>query len=155
MHDLGKGDTPAEEWPRHVGHEERGAELVRAFCQRLRAPNEYRDIGMLAARFHGHCHRVGELRAATLVDTFEAMDAFRKPQRVEQFVLACEADYRGRPGHEDRPYAQGDQFRRAFAAARGVDTTSIAAGASGPLVGQRIREARISAVKRVLSSAVQ
>jgi tRNA nucleotidyltransferase (CCA-adding enzyme) len=155
MHDLGKGDTPAEEWPRHVGHEERGAELVRAFCQRLRAPNDYRDIGMLAARFHGHCHRVGELRAATLVDTFEAMDAFRKPQRVEQFVLACEADYRGRPGHEDRPYAQGDQFRRAFAAARGVDTTSIAAGASGPLVGQRIREARISAVKRVLSSAVQ
>jgi tRNA nucleotidyltransferase (CCA-adding enzyme) len=155
MHDLGKGDTPQEEWPRHIGHEERGAERVRALCQRLRVPNEYRDLGVLAARFHGHCHRVGELRAATLVDTFEAMDAFRKPQRVAQFVLACEADYRGRTGYEDRPYPQAEQFRRAFDAARAVDTAAIAAGASGPLVGSRIREARIGAVKRVLSPAVQ
>ncbi len=152
MHDLGKGDTPAAEWPRHAGHEERGAERVRAFCQRLRVPNEYRDLAVLAARFHGHCHRVGELRAATLVDVFEAMDAFRKPQRVEQFVLACEADYRGRTGYEDRSYPQGEQFRRAFAAARAVDTARVAAGASGPLVGSRIREARISAVKQVLSA---
>jgi tRNA nucleotidyltransferase (CCA-adding enzyme) len=154
MHDLGKADTPPAEWPRHAGHEERGAERVRAFCRRLRVPNEYRDLGVLAARFHGHCHRVDELRAATLVDTFEAMDAFRKPQRVEQFVLACEADFRGRTGYADRPYPQAEQFRRAFAAARNIDTAAIAAGASGPLVGQRIREARISAVKQVSSSAV-
>ncbi len=154
MHDLGKGDTPPEDWPRHLGHEERGAELVRAFCQRLRAPNEYRDLAVIAARFHGHCHRIGELRAATVVDMLEAMDAFRKPQRVEQFILACEADFRGRTGHEDRPYPQGEQLRRAFAAAHGIDAASVAAGASGPLVGSRIRQARISAVKRVLSGPV-
>ena len=155
MHDVGKGATPSTEWPRHIGHEERGADMVRALCQRFRIPNEYRDLGVLAARFHGHCHRIDELRAATLVDTFEAMDAFRKPQRIEQFVLACEADYRGRTGHEMRPYPQGEKFRNAFAAARDIDTAALAAGASGPQVGARIREARIGAVKRVLSNAVK
>jgi tRNA nucleotidyltransferase (CCA-adding enzyme) len=155
MHDLGKGATPSAEWPRHVGHEERGADMVRALSQRLRIPNEYRDLGVLAARFHGHCHRIDELRAATLVDTFEAMDAFRKPQRVEQFVLACEADFRGRTGYDQRAYPQGEKFRNAFAAARAVDTAALAAGASGPQVGARIREARIGAVKRVLSDAVE
>ncbi|UCH53152.1 MAG: multifunctional CCA addition/repair protein [Pseudomonadota bacterium] len=155
MHDVGKGTTPSTEWPRHIGHEERGADMVRALCQRFRIPNEYRDLGVLAARFHGHCHRIDELRAATLVDTFEAMDAFRKPQRIEQFVLACEADYRGRTGHEMRPYPQGEKFRNAFAAARDIDTAALAAGASGPQVGARIREARIGAVKRVLSNAVK
>ena len=155
MHDVGKGATPSTEWPRHIGHEERGADMVRALCQRFRIPNEYRDLGVLAARFHGHCHRIDELRAATLVDTFEAMDAFRKPRRIEQFVLACEADYRGRTGQEMRPYPQGEKFRNAFAAARDIDTAALAAGASGPQVGARIREARIGAVKRVLSNAVK
>lgn len=151
MHDLGKGNTPKEEWPQHIGHEARGVELVKNFCQRFRVPNDYRDIGIITARFHAHCHRVVELRPATLVDTLEAIDAFRRPERVEQFVLACEADYRGRTGMEDRPYEQAGVFRRAHAAARSVNSAAIAAqGVKGPDIGARVREARIAAVKAVL-----
>ncbi len=146
LHDLGKGTTPASEWPKHVGHEERGAALVRDICNRLRVPNEYRDLAVLVARYHTPCHRATELRDSTLLETLEALDAFRRPERVEGFVLACEADARGRTGYEDRPYPQADIFRRAFAAARAVDTAAIAAGRSGPEIGAIIRTARIHAV---------
>jgi tRNA nucleotidyltransferase (CCA-adding enzyme) len=155
MHDLGKGTTPQAEWPQHIGHEDRGAQLVRDFCERFRVPNEYRDLAVIAARFHGHCHKVMELRAATLVDTFEAMDLFRRPERAELFVLACEADFRGRTGLDERPYPQAGQFLRAFGAARGVDTAALAAGEkNGPEIGLKIRAARIGAVRQVLSLPV-
>jgi tRNA nucleotidyltransferase (CCA-adding enzyme) len=152
MHDLGKGNTPKEEWPQHIGHEERGVELVKNFCQRFRVPNEHRDLALIAARFHAHCHKIAELRPATVVDTLEAMDAFRRPERVDLFVIACEADFRGRHGSEDKPYPQAGLFRNVFAAARAVDTAAIAAGGGqGPDIGARIREARIAAVRQVLS----
>jgi tRNA nucleotidyltransferase (CCA-adding enzyme) len=149
LHDLGKGVTPQEEWPKHRGHEERSAELVRELCRRLRVPNEYRDVALHVARYHLHCLRMAELRDATVLEILEALDAFRRPERVEQFVLACEADYRGRTGYEDRPYPQADQLRRAFAAARAMDTAGIAAGKSGPEIGTAIRAARIAAIHRV------
>jgi tRNA nucleotidyltransferase (CCA-adding enzyme) len=150
VHDLGKGATPSAEWPAHRGHEDRGAEMVRELCRRFRIPNDYRDLAVVTARFHGLCHKVAELRAATLVDMFESMDLFRRPERAELFVLACEADYRGRSGLEDRPYPQARQFLEALAAARAVNTAQIAAGLpDGPEIGKRIREARIAAVKRV------
>jgi tRNA nucleotidyltransferase (CCA-adding enzyme) len=149
-HDLGKGTTPPAEWPKHVGHEERGVELVKALCQRLRAPNEYRDLAVLTARYHFHCHRFGELRPGTVLETLEALDAFRKPERVELFALACEADFRGRPGYETRPYPQAQGLRDAFAAARTLDTARIAAtGGHGIEVGERIRQARIAAIRAV------
>jgi len=152
MHDLGKGNTPKEEWPQHIGHEERGTELVKNFCQRFRAPNEHRDLALIAARFHAHCHKIAELRPATVVDTLEAMDAFRRPERVDLFVTACEADFRGRHGSEEKPYPQAGLFRSVFSAARAVDTAAIAAGGGhGPDIGARIREARIAAVRQVLS----
>ena len=152
MHDLGKGTTPREEWPQHIGHEERGTELVKNFCQRFRVPNEHRDLALIAARFHAHCHKIAELRPATVVDTLEAMDAFRRPERVDLFVTACEADFRGRHGSEDKPYPQAGLFRSVFAAARAVDTSAIAArGGPGPDIGVRIREARIDAARQVLS----
>jgi tRNA nucleotidyltransferase (CCA-adding enzyme) len=152
MHDLGKGNTPQAEWPQHIGHEERGVELVKNFCRRFRVPNEHRDLAVLTARYHAHCHRIAELRPATVVDTLEALDAFRRPERVDQFVTACEADFRGRHGSEDKPYPQAGLFRSAFAAARTVDTSAIAAGGGqGPDIGARIREARIAAVRQVLS----
>jgi tRNA nucleotidyltransferase (CCA-adding enzyme) len=155
MHDLGKGTTPKAEWPQHIGHEDRGAQLVREFCERFRVPNEYRDLAVIAARFHGHCHKVTELRAATLVDTFEAMDLFRRPERAALFVLACEADFRGRTGLAEQPYPQAGQFLRAFGAARGVDTAALAAGEkNGPEIGVKIRAARIGAVRQVLSLPV-
>jgi len=152
MHDLGKGTTPSAEWPQHIGHEERGAGLVKNFCQRFRVPNEYRDLALITARYHAHCHKVAELRPATIVDTLEAMDAFRRPERVDQFVTACEADFRGRAGTEDKPYPPAGLFRRVHAAARAVDTAAIAAqGGQGPDIGARIREQRIAAVRQVLS----
>jgi tRNA nucleotidyltransferase (CCA-adding enzyme) len=152
MHDLGKGNTPPAEWPQHIGHEERGVELVKHFCQRFRVPNEHRDLAVLTARFHAHCHKIAELRPATVVDTLEALDAFRRPERVDLFVTACEADFRGRTGSEDKPYLQAGLFRSAFVAARTVDTSAIAAGGGqGPDIGARIREARIAAVRQVLS----
>ena len=148
LHDLGKGTTPPEEWPKHRGHEERSVDLVRAVCQRLRTPNEYRDLALLVARYHLHCYRAAELRDATLLETLEALDAFRRPERVEAFLLACEADYRGRTGYEERPFPQADIFRRAFAVARVVDAAVIAAGQSGPQVGEAIRQARVEAVRQ-------
>ncbi len=150
MHDLGKGNTPREEWPQHIGHEERGVELVKNFCQRFRVPNEHRDLAVLTARYHAHCHRIAELRPATVVDTLEALDGFRRPERIGQFVLACEADFHGRTGSEDMPYPQAEQFRRAFEAARAVDAAALARqGGNGPDIGARVREARIAAVKAV------
>jgi tRNA nucleotidyltransferase (CCA-adding enzyme) len=152
MHDLGKGNTPQAEWPQHIGHEERGVELVKNFCQRFRVPNEHRDLAVLTARYHAHCHKIAELRPATVVDTLEALDAFRRPERVDLFVTACEADFRGRHGSEDKPYSQAGLFRSVFAAARAVDASAIAAGGGqGPDIGARIREARIAAVRQVLS----
>jgi len=150
MHDLGKGQTPQDEWPRHIVHEEAGAELIRQFCLRLRAPNDYRDLAILVARYHGRCRRAAELDAGTLLETLEALDAFRRPERVEQFVLACEADARGRPGFEDQSYPQADRIRRAFATARAVDTAGVvSAGVTGAAVGERIRLLRIAAIKQV------
>lgn len=151
MHDLGKGNTPEAEWPKHIGHEARGVELVKNFCQRLRVPNEHRDLAVLAARYHAHCHRIAELRPATVVDTLEGLDGFRRPERIDQFILTCEADFRGRFGSEDKPYDQAQVFRRAFEAARAVDAAAVAAqGGKGPDIGARVREARIAAVKAVL-----
>ena len=150
VHDLGKGVTPAADWPRHIGHEAAGAKLVTEFCRRLRVPNDHRDLGLLVARYHTHCHRATELKPATLLDTLEALDAFRRPERVEMFVLACEADARGRTGFETAPYPQADICRRAYAAARSVDTAAAASGAAtGPQIGEIIRRQRIDAIKRV------
>ena len=152
VHDLGKGATPRDEWPKHHGHEESGVALVRALCDRLRIPNEYRDLAVLTARYHLHCHRALELRPATVLETLEALDVFRRPERLEQFLLACEADFRGRPGYEQRAYPQADRFRRAVEAAKTVDTAGIAAAAAGGAgadIGEKIRRARIQAIDAV------
>jgi len=149
MHDIGKGTTPPGEWPRHVGHESRGADMLAALATRLRVPNEFRELAVLVARYHQNCHRAGELRASTMLDTLQAIDAFRRPERVEWFLLACEADFRGRPGYEERPYPQAAQFRRAFQAAVDVDTSRAIAGRSGPAAGEAIRQARIDAIQSV------
>jgi len=148
VHDLGKGATPAAQWPKHHGHEQRSVALVRAVCERFRVPNEFRELAVLVARYHAHCHRAAELRDDTLLETLEALDAFRRPERVEAFVLACEADARGRTGYEDRLYPQADIFRRAFSAARSIDTTALTAGRSGPQIGAAIRTARIEAIHK-------
>lgn len=154
MHDVGKGLTPAAEWPRHIGHEGRGVTLIQTLAQRLRVPNEHRDLAVLVARDHGNAHRAGELTPSTLLKLLEGLDAFRKPARVEAFLLACEADARGRPGFEQRPYPQSARVRAAFEAARAIDVNELLEeGLSGPALGERLRQARISAIRASQSSA--
>lgn len=154
-HDLGKGVTPREEWPKHHGHEDRGAELVRALCERLRVPNEFRDLALAVARHHGVMHRLDELRPGTVLELIESIDLLRRPERLDPFLAACEADYRGRPGFEERPYPPAGKLRAALAAVRTVESGKIAAetGGHGEQIAERIRQARIQAIKAVLSAA--
>ena len=148
LHDLGKGLTPRNEWPRHSGHEERGLVLVQGLCQRLRAPNDYRDLALLTAKYHGICHRAEELRPATLLDTLQALDAFRRPERFERFLLACEADSTGRPGYEQQGYPQAALFRRALEIASSVDAAALAAGGlKGEALAAELRSQRIAAIR--------
>jgi len=154
MHDLGKGGTPPEEWPRHIAHESRGAEFVRAFCERFRAPNEHRDLAILAARFHGLAHRAFELRPGTLLELFEGIDSFRKPARLEKFLTVAEADFRGREGFSEKPYPQAALLRALYRAAADVDAAAIAADASGdgPKIAEALRCERLAAISQARSS---
>jgi tRNA nucleotidyltransferase (CCA-adding enzyme) len=153
VHDLGKGTTPKRYWPAHSGHEKRGEKLIRRLTRRLPVPNPCRDLGALVAEFHTHCHRAFELRPKTILSVLEKTDAFRRPERFEQFLLTCEADARGRKGLEKREYAQANLFRGALAAARGVDAAGIAAGHEGERIPRAIRKARLAAVETYLASA--
>jgi tRNA nucleotidyltransferase (CCA-adding enzyme) len=152
MHDLGKGTTPASEWPQHIEHEARGAKIVLEVCKRLRIPNEYRDLAERTARYHLHYHRALELKPSTVVKTLEQLDAFRKPERFEKFLLASEADARGRPGHEDKVYPQGGYMRKAYQAALQVDIQPlIQQGYTNGALAEKIREERtrlVAAVKK-------
>ncbi|NOY62858.1 MAG: multifunctional CCA addition/repair protein [Gammaproteobacteria bacterium] len=149
LHDLGKGETPPEQWPSHVGHEERGVKLAKGICQRLRVPKEYSQLALLTARYHTHCHRAAELRATTVLDTLQALDAFRRPQRFEQFVLVCHADSRGRTGFEEAAYPQADLFRHALQAANSVSAKALAKqGLKGSEMAQALREQRLLAIKQ-------
>ncbi len=154
VHDLGKGTTPPEEWPRHVAHEHRSVPLIAALCARFRVPNAFRDLAILVGRHHLVMHKATEVRPGTLLDLLEHLDAFRRPERVEQFVLACEADARGRQGLEDRDYPQSDLLRRAHAAARVAKVPAEArAGLNGEQIAQRFRQARVQAIAEVLNAA--
>lgn len=152
MHDLGKARTPADLLPRHHGHEAKGVALVEAVCERLRVPVECRDVARLAARFHGDIHRAMELRGDTMLGVLERCDALRRPERFEQVLLACEADYRGRRGWEERDYVAAGAWHAALAAARGVDAGSIAGalaeeGRGNPAaIARAVAEARVAAI---------
>jgi tRNA nucleotidyltransferase (CCA-adding enzyme) len=121
LHDLGKGTTPKTEWPRHIAHEARGADIVKKVCLRLRAPKEYRDLAIITARLHLNYHRALELKPRTVIKLLEQLDAFRRPERFEHFLLACEADARGRIGFENKVYQQGDYLRQAFTYAKNIN----------------------------------
>jgi len=147
VHDLGKGTTPPGEWPRHLDHEQRGADLVRALCQRLRIPNMYRELGVLTARFHTHCHRALELRPKTLLNTLQGLDALRKPRRFEQFLVACEADARGRMGLESRNFPQADFMSRIHQAAAGVRARPLLEqGLTGLALAEALQRDRLAAI---------
>jgi tRNA nucleotidyltransferase (CCA-adding enzyme) len=150
-HDLGKGTTPAEILPRHTGHEERSARLLKKVCDRLRIPTECRELADVVAREHGNIHRSGDFSAAALVRLLERCDAFRKPQRFEMILLACECDARGRLGLEENPYSPRQRLLNALTAAQSVATHEVAAQAQqaqmdGPRIGEMIHDARVRAV---------
>ncbi|HZY18859.1 MAG TPA: multifunctional CCA addition/repair protein [Ramlibacter sp.] len=157
-HDLGKGTTPASVLPKHIGHEERSAKLLAKVAKRLRVPAECNELADVVAREHGNLHRSGEFGPAALVRLLERCDAFRKPQRFADILLACECDARGRLGLEEQPYPQRDRLLGALGAARAVFTREVAAaaqakGLGGPQVGEMIHAARIEAVQAWLASA--
>ena len=155
VHDLGKGNTPKNQLPSHHGHETRGCKLIRALAARLPVPNACRDLGLIVAEFHTHVHRAFELRPKTILKVLEKTDAFRRPERFEQFLLTCEADARGRAGLEDRRYGQAEFFRQAFKAAASVDAASIAADAGGRDIREAIRRARARAIAEFITASTQ
>jgi tRNA nucleotidyltransferase (CCA-adding enzyme) len=156
-HDLGKGTTPVAEWPRHIGHEERGARLLKALCLRLRVPNDCSELADVVAREHGNIHQSSEFGAAALVRLLERCDAFRKPERFADILLACECDARGRLGLSEQPYPQRQRLLGALSAAQKVSTAEVAAaaeaqGLSGAAIGQAVHAARTEALKAWLSN---
>lgn len=157
VHDLGKGETPEAMWPSHRGHETLGLKPIKAVCQRLKVPRSATELACLTSEFHTHAHRALSLKPATLLKTLERLDAYRRPQRFEQFLLACKADSRGRTGFEAIPYLQADYFKAVFNASRGIavpellEKSPVPAGKpSGPHIKEVLREARLSAIRQYL-----
>jgi tRNA nucleotidyltransferase (CCA-adding enzyme) len=155
-HDLGKGTTPREEWPSHIAHEARSVKLAHALAERLRVPTDIADIGRLVAQEHTNIHRAAQLRADTMVKLLERLDVMRKPARLDDMLLACEADQRSRPGFDAAGYPQAVIVRRAATAFRAVDAGAIArtmadkgrtgSPDSGPAIAREVQAARIAAV---------
>lgn len=148
MHDLGKGVTPPERLPAHHGHEGAGVPLVEQVAARLRVPHYFRELAVMASRYHTHVHRAAELRADTVLRTLEGCDALRRPERFADFLLACEADARGREGLEGRRYPQREYFSRARDAVAAVNLApDERIGLSGEEIGQQLRKRRLAAIE--------
>lgn len=149
-HDLGKGTTPKDILPHHYGHEERSVKLVEELCARLKTPREFKELALVVAKHHGLVHKAEEIRSDTLLKLLENVDAFRRPERFELFLTACEADHRGRTGLEGTPFPQADYLRRAFAAAQDVTTESLdTSKLSGAEIGAELKKKRLDAVRAV------
>ncbi len=158
LHDLGKGTTPADVLPRHIDHETRSVDLLVPLCARLRVPLECKELAVIVAREHGNIHRSADLNAQAVMRLLERCDAVRKPARFEQALLACECDARGRLGKQGDAYPQRARLSRALQAAVSVATEpiaakAIAAGATGPKIGEAITRARVAAVAAALNTA--
>lgn len=148
LHDLGKGITPEDVLPRHIGHEEGGVPLVTQVCDRLKTPNQYRDLAILVTRYHLLCHKAPFLRPQTVLKLLQNIDAFRRPERFQQFLLACEADGRGREGFQKKPYDSGVWLNTAFSQVNAVSAGEfIEQGLSGKRLGKAITERRLNILK--------
>jgi tRNA nucleotidyltransferase (CCA-adding enzyme) len=150
-HDLGKGLTPKAEWPRHIAHEHRSERLVRALCERLGVPTEFRELALKVALYHTHAHRALELRAATVVELFQNLDLFRRPQRLQSFLSACEADARGRTGFEQRDYPQANYLSALWQACADVRSDGIDVEQfKGKCFGEELHRLRVVTVKQAI-----
>ncbi|GGD58062.1 multifunctional CCA addition/repair protein [Lacimicrobium alkaliphilum] len=156
VHDLGKGLTPPEHWPSHRGHEKSGLKAIQAFSDRLKVPNDCRDLALLVGEFHTHVHKALELKPATVLKVFNRCDAWRKPERFEDLLIACTADARGRTGFEQIPYDQADYFRQALKAASDADVQQIiAAGHQGKAIRDTLEQHRTTAIAEVKKAFTQ
>jgi tRNA nucleotidyltransferase (CCA-adding enzyme) len=156
VHDLGKGLSPEEQWPHHYDHEKKGLPVLEQLCTRLRVPNAFKTLAMQVMQYHTHCHRSYELRVSTLTDVLGVLGAFKANNTLNEFLLACEADARGRTGFEHIPYPQAGLFRLAAKAAASVDTSAILnSGLQGAKIGEAIRRLRIKAVAEVINACKQ
>ena len=152
VHDLGKATTPKNKLPSHPGHERRSVRLIKSMASRMPIPTACRDLALVVAEFHGHCHKAFELRPSTILKVLERADAFRRRERFEKFLLACEADSRGRTGFEERPYPQASYFRRALEAAAAVSARDVLRdGMEGAQIGDALRRERLQAISRFKS----
>ena len=153
IHDLGKGRTPEEEWPRHIGHEKKGLSPIKQLCNRLKAPNDAKTLALLSSEFHTHVHRAFELRPDTLLKLFDQLDAWRRPERFEDFLLVCIADARGRTGLEDSEYPQADYCRAALQEALTIQAKDVMAqGVQGAEIRPALQRARAEHLKSWKSS---
>jgi len=151
VHDLGKAVSPKEKLPHHYGHEKSGLPILEAMCERLRVPNAFKFLAAQVMQYHTHCHKAFELRASTLTDTLAALNAFKPANNLHLFLLACEADARGRTGFENTSYPQAELFMQAAKAGAAVDPSAIlASGLQGPEIGAAIRQLRVTAVANVI-----
>ncbi|UZE17468.1 multifunctional CCA addition/repair protein [Pseudomonas sp. B21-054] len=154
LHDLGKGLTPEHKWPRHIAHEHTGLKLIKAVNERFKAPRDCQELALLVGQYHTHGHRALELKASTLLELLQSFDVYRRPQRFEEFIAACEMDARGRKGLEDRSYPQAEYLRGAAAAARGVAVQPLLEkGFKGPELGEAIKRERLKALKAYKEAA--
>jgi tRNA nucleotidyltransferase (CCA-adding enzyme) len=150
LHDLGKGTTPKNKWPKHIGHEQRGVPLVTELCNRYRVPNNYRELAELVTQYHLHYFRIGEMRPDTILKTLEKLDAFRRPERFEQFLIACESDSRGRLGFEDKKPEQTELMRKVYKAAAEISIEALVEkGLSGAAIGKELHALRIKAIAEI------
>ncbi|MBV4498256.1 multifunctional CCA addition/repair protein [Pseudomonas sp. SWRI12] len=148
LHDLGKGLTPQHEWPRHIAHEHTGLKLIKAVSERFKAPRDCQELALLVGQYHTHGHRALELKASTLLELLQSFDVYRRPQRFEEFIAACEMDARGRKGLEERSYPQAEYLRGAAAAARAVAVQPLLEkGFKGPELGEAIKRERLRVLK--------
>jgi tRNA nucleotidyltransferase (CCA-adding enzyme) len=148
LHDLGKGLTPQEEWPRHIAHEHRGIKLIKAVNERCKAPRDCQELAVLVGEYHTHGHRALELKASTLLELLQTFDVYRRPQRFEEFIAACEMDARGRLGLEQREYPQAAYLRGAAEAARAVKVQPLVEqGHKGAELGEALKRERLKALQ--------
>lgn len=150
FHDLGKGETPKEEWPHHKGHEGAGVKVIQKACRRLKSPKEYQELAVQVSRYHLHCHKMFELRPNTILKVLKGLKAYRTPDFLKQFITACEADFNGRLYNEDKHYPQGELLWQCYEASKDIDNQElIAQGFEGKKLGEAIDRARLKGIKKV------
>ena len=148
LHDVGKGLTPEAEWPRHIAHEHTGLRLIKAVNSRFKVPRDCQELALLVGQYHTHGHRALELKPSTVLELLQSFDVYRRPQRFEDFIVACEMDARGRDGFEQRDYPQANYLRGAAEAAKAVSVQPlIEKGLQGMALGEALKVERLDALK--------